>query len=70
MRAAYTGVPNRSHQADVTTGPMIAAPNHATAFAGRCDRRALKKMTDACRPGDQFSCLIIEALNGSAERRT
>lgn len=32
--------------------------------------RALKNMTDACRPGDQSSCPIIEALNTSAEART
>ncbi len=28
--------------------------------------RALKKMTDACRPGDQSSCPIIEALSAGA----
>jgi MerR family transcriptional regulator, mercuric resistance operon regulatory protein len=31
--------------------------------------RALKNMTDACRPGDQSSCPIIEALSSDAEGR-
>lgn len=30
--------------------------------------RALKNMTDCCRPGDQSSCPIIEALSASAGR--
>ena len=31
--------------------------------------RALKTMTDACRPGDQSSCPIIEALSAGTQGR-